>query len=160
MAANPPLDNSRYKEYPGEVAGKIEDQALAALQRTAERFQQEIADALKPAGLSPAQYCVLEILSLAGSEGLPCGEVGNRMINRDPDMTRLLDRMEARGWVTRARRQEDRRVVTACITGGGHRLFRQVEDNVADLLRLQFAALTRAELRSLIAMLDRLRATE
>jgi DNA-binding MarR family transcriptional regulator len=142
------------------VAGKLEDQALAALQRTAERFQQQISEALKPAGLSPAQYCVLEILSHAGSEGLPCGEVGNRMINRDPDVTRLLDRMEARGWVTRARCQEDRRVITARITGGGHRLFRQVEDSVADLVRRQFAILARSELQYLVVMLDRLRATE
>jgi DNA-binding MarR family transcriptional regulator len=142
------------------VPGRIEEEAWAALQRVAERLQQQIAEVLKPGGLSPAQYCVLEILSRSGSEGLPCGEVGNRMVNRDPDMTRLLDRMEARGWVTRVRCKEDRRVITARITSGGDRLFHQLEGSVSETMRSRFAALTRSELRSLIAMLDRLQATE
>src|SRR5919108_1101542 len=89
----------------------LEEEAFLNLQRTADALLHGLEAALKPAGLSPSQYNVLRILRGAEAEGLACREVGERMVTRDPDITRLLDRLEARGLVMRARDREDRRVI-------------------------------------------------
>src|ERR1700675_4821509 len=81
----------------------LEDEALIALQRTADRLKWRLSDVLKEHGLSPTQYNALRILRGAKDEGLPCSEVGERMINRDPDITRLMDRLERRGPGARSR---------------------------------------------------------
>jgi hypothetical protein len=94
----------------------LEDQAYLTLQRTAERLFQGMAQLVKPAGLSPPQYTVLRILRAARPRGLSCREIAERMITRDPDITRLLDRLEDRGLVARSRERADRRVITARIT--------------------------------------------
>src|SRR6202521_6230354 len=71
----------------------LEEQTFVALLRTADQLQWRAAEMFKPHGLSPTQYNALRILRGAGPEGLACGEVGERMINRDPDITRLMDRL-------------------------------------------------------------------
>lgn len=137
-----------------------EEEASVALQRTADLIQQQLAALLKPHALSPTQYNVLRILRGAGADGLPCGEVGNRMVTHDPDMTRLLDRMEARGLVTRARGQRDRRVITVRITAEGLSLAAQLDRTVLDLSIRQFAGLSKKELKTLSDLLDRIRESE
>jgi len=134
-----------------------EEEAAVALQRTADLMAQQINAVLKPHGISPAQYNVLRILRGAGEDGLPCGEVGNRMITRDPDMTRLLDRMETRGLVERTREKKDRRVITARITPEGETMVGQLDGPVAELSVRQFSALTKAQLKTLVDLLDQLR---
>src|SRR5258708_12644233 len=79
--------------------------------RTADALARGGEALLKPTGLSATQYNVLRILRGAGTQGLACREVGCRMISRDPDSTRLLDRMESRGLLARARAAQDRRVL-------------------------------------------------
>src|SRR5262245_24239738 len=79
----------------------LEQEALLNLLRTADVCMQRITAVLKPFKLSHSQYNVLRILRGAGPDGLPCQEVAERMISRDPDITRLLDRLEARGLVKR-----------------------------------------------------------
>ncbi|MBX9638335.1 MAG: hypothetical protein K2X97_00980, partial [Mycobacteriaceae bacterium] len=71
----------------------IEQLAFVQLQRTADGFQQAITEFLKRYELSPTQFNALRILRGAGAEGLPSGEIGARLINKDPDITRLLDRL-------------------------------------------------------------------
>ncbi len=88
----------------------LEEETCLNLQRTAEALMHGLEAGLKPAGLSPSQYNVLRILRGAGAE---------RMVTRDPDMTWLLDRLEARGLVMRARDRADRRVITVRITPEG-----------------------------------------
>ncbi len=66
-----------------------EAEAFVNLQRTAELLMRGLAELLKPAGLSPTQYNVLRILRGAGADGLACRKVAERMITRDPDITRL-----------------------------------------------------------------------
>jgi DNA-binding MarR family transcriptional regulator len=100
----------------------LEQEAVLNVLRTADVLQQRLAAALKPFKLSHSQYNVLRILRGAGPKGLACREISERMITRDPDITRLLDRLEARGLLTRTRAQKDRRVVTARITSEGQRL--------------------------------------
>jgi DNA-binding MarR family transcriptional regulator len=75
----------------------LEDEALAALQRTADRLQWRLSEMLKAHGLSPTQYNALRILRGAGDGCCTCSEIAERMINRDPDITRLVDRLERRG---------------------------------------------------------------
>src|SRR5574341_1874048 len=101
---------------------RMEDEAFLNLQRTADALLQGVAAALKPVGLSPTQYNVLRILRGSGSGGLACREIAERMITRDPDVTRLLDRLEERRLVVRTREREDRRVITTRITEEGLRL--------------------------------------
>jgi DNA-binding MarR family transcriptional regulator len=105
--------------------------AFLALLRAAERASQDFADFLRPCGLSPAQYNVLRILRGAGPDGLPCGEIGGRMLNKDPDITRLLDRMEKQGWIGRERNERDRRVVVTRLTKTGQALVNRLDEPVA-----------------------------
>jgi MarR family transcriptional regulator, organic hydroperoxide resistance regulator len=83
--------------------------------RTMEVLSHRFAQVLKTEDLSSTQYNVLRILRGA-PEGLPCGEIGNRMVTRDSDITRLLDRLEKRGLISRCRESKDRRTVWTRIT--------------------------------------------
>ena len=137
---------------------RVEDEAFANLQRTADALMQGVAAALKPVGLSPAQYNVLRILRGAGPDGLACRELGERMITRDPDITRLLDRLEERELVSRTRDRADRRVMATRITEKGLRLLKDLDDPIARLHTDQLGHLGDQRLRSLIALLEAARA--
>ncbi|MEQ1354385.1 MAG: MarR family transcriptional regulator, partial [Candidatus Acidiferrum sp.] len=103
--------SSRTKTRPGST----ETNLFVDLLRIADIFASQAEHMVKTAGLTGAQYNVLRILRGAG-EGLACKEIGERMISRDPDITRLLDRMEKRRLITRERQSDDRRVVKTRIT--------------------------------------------
>ena len=137
---------------------RVEDEAFANLQRTADALMQGVAAALKPVGLSPVQYNVLRILRGAGPDGLACRELGERMITRDPDITRLLDRLEERELVSRTRDRADRRVMATRITEKGLRLLKDLDDPIARLHTDQLGHLGDQRLRSLIALLEAARA--
>lgn len=162
-----PLDISRYNDYIRVMIGRLEaetkqkkpyrlleEEAFVNLQRTADALLQRVAEALKPAGLSPTQYNVLRILRGAGSDGLACREVAGRMITRDPDITRLLDRLEDRGLVTRTREREDRRVITTRITEEGLHVLKGLDRPIADLHTRQLGSLGEERLRALIDLLE------
>src|SRR5215213_3270860 len=110
------------------------------LARTADVLQRDMAEVMKPWNLSPTQYNVLRILRGAG-EPLACGEVADRMISRDPDMTRLLDRLEKRGLIGRCRGTEDRRVVKTRITPAGLKLLAELDDVVIKAHKAQLGHL-------------------
>jgi len=97
----------------------LEQEVLLNCIRTADFFMWEMAKVLKLSGLSSTQYNVLRILRGVGPAGLACQEIAARMITRDPDLTRLLDRLEKRGLVERQRQTDDRRVVRTTITPAG-----------------------------------------
>ena len=99
-----------------------EDQLFVALVKIADSLTQEAEQLIKAAGLTGAQYNVLRILRGAEPDGLPCRGIGERMISHDPDMTRLLDRMEKQSLITRERQIRDRRVVKTRITPEGLKL--------------------------------------
>ncbi len=127
------------------------------LQRTADALLMGVEKTLRATGLSPTQYNVLRILRGAGPDGLPCGEVAARMFTRDPDMTRLLDRLEARGLAVRARERDDRRVVTTRITAAGLRLLKGLDQPILDTHLGQLGHLGQERLRTLIRLLERIR---
>ncbi|HEU4565998.1 MAG TPA: MarR family transcriptional regulator [Gemmatimonadaceae bacterium] len=134
--------------------------AFDLLLRTASELDQQVARLLKPAAVTPAQYNVLRILRGAGGAGLPCGEISERLVRHDPDVTRLLDRLEAQGFVARSRDSEDRRVVIARITGKGVELLDSLGESIAALHARQFGALGRDDFRALVALLHELRGAE
>jgi DNA-binding MarR family transcriptional regulator len=138
----------------------LEEEAFVSLLTAADRHQQVIASLLKTRGLSPAQYNVLRILRGAGKAGLPCGEIAGRMITRDSDITRLLDRLEAKGLVNRTREAKDRRVITARITPAGFRLVNDLDGPVTTVLERQLGRVGEEKLKRLIRLLDEIRSME
>jgi DNA-binding MarR family transcriptional regulator len=128
-----------------------------ALVKMADLFGSEAEQVVKTAGLTGAQYNVLRILKGAGSEGLACREIGERMISRDPDITRLLDRMENRGLITRERQSDDRRVVKTYVTANGLQILKTLDQPVRELHKKQFQSMNPKKLNALAAMLEDLR---
>ena len=127
------------------------------LQKTADLLMAELAAVLKSGELSPTQYNVLRILRAAGAGGLPCGRISERMLTREPDMTRLLDRLETRGLIARSRSTEDRRVVRGTITEKGLGVLTELDEPVAGLHRRQLGHLGREKLRQLTDLLEQAR---
>lgn len=134
-----------------------EEAAFLDLQRTCDLLSRRLVQVLKTEELSPTQYNVLRILR-GSPDGLPCGEIANRMITRDPDITRLLDRMEKRGLILRWRETKDRRVVMARITGNGRKVLSRLDAPVAEAHRRQLGHLGKERLRALAELLDAARA--
>jgi DNA-binding MarR family transcriptional regulator len=130
-----------------------ESAAYLAVLRVASRFEQEMSDLLRPHGITPTQYNGLRILRGGGSTGLTCGGVLDRLVTRDPDITRLLDRLEKLGLVTRTRDSEDRRVVISRITPAGLGLLEALDTPVNELHRSQLAALGPDGLQQLTQLL-------
>ena len=118
----------------------------------------EAEQVVKTGGLTGAQYNVLRILRGAGPEGLACRDIGERMISRDPDITRLLDRMEKRGLITRERQSNDRRVVKTFVTASGLQILKTLDQPVRELHKKQFQHLSPKKLGALAAMLAELQA--
>ena len=131
----------------------LQQEAHLSVVRTASALTDRVEDLLKPYGISSTQYNVLRILRGAGDEGLCRNELRDRMLTRMPDMTRLLDRMEEAGLVTRARERDDRRMVLTRITPRGLELLGELDRPMTELHRGQLASLTDEQLRSLIDLL-------
>jgi DNA-binding MarR family transcriptional regulator len=131
-----------------------EAEAFLNLQRTADALMRGLAELLKEFELSPTQYNILRILRGSGSNGLSCREIGERMVTRDPDITRLLDRLERRGLLTRTRDSRDRRVVTTTITAAGLELLAGLDRPVSELHDRQLSHLGDRGLRQLIDLLE------
>ena len=132
----------------------LEDEALVALQRTADRMHWRLSEMLKAHGLSPTQYNALRILRGARDEGRACSEIAERMINRDPDITRLVDRLERRGLVSRSREGRDRRVITTRITSAGLELLDALDRPIEEFNRKMLGPLGEQQLRTLIRLLE------
>ena len=135
----------------------LQQEAFLNVLRTSSTLTDDLEDLLRPYGISATQYNVLRILRGSGVEGLCRNELRDRMLTRMPDMTRLLDRMEEAGWVTRAREREDRRMVLTRISVAGQELLTELDGPVNELHRKQLNRLTDEQLRSLIELLTRAR---
>lgn len=127
----------------------LEAEVFVALQRAADRLGRDVARLLRAYGLTPASYNVLRILRGAGPEGLPCGEIGARLIQHDPDVTRLLDRMEREAWIERVRGERDRRVVLARISKTGLALVNRLDEPVNEWHRVTLGSLGQRRLAAL-----------
>jgi DNA-binding MarR family transcriptional regulator len=129
-----------------------EEAALLDLLRTTDMLSRGLLQVLKSEDLSGTQYNVLRILRGA-PEGLACGEIANRMITRDPDVTRLLDRLEKRGLISRCRETKDRRTVMTRITPAGLKLLANLDEPVQSAHRKQLGHLGPKRLRALAELL-------
>jgi DNA-binding MarR family transcriptional regulator len=135
----------------------LETEVYVNLQRTADRLLADLEKLLKTEGLSQPQYNVLRILRGSLPEGLACRDIAERMITRDPDITRLLDRMEKRKIVSRSRDRRDRRVVKAQITARGLTLLRNLDGPLKGLHSKQLGHIPARKLRYLSGLLDEVR---
>ena len=129
-----------------------EEAMFVEMLRTTDALSRGLMGILKSEDLSSTQYNVLRILRGA-PEGLPCGEIASRMITRDPDVTRLLDRLEKRGLISRCRENEDRRTVMGRITEKGLELLARLDEPVLAAHRKQLGHLGRERLETLTELL-------
>lgn len=144
------------QERPFESPGQV---AYLNVQRTASVLGRGLSEVLRSSGVTRTQYNALRILR--GADGpLTCSEVGERMIARDPDVTRLLDRLEEKGLVRRERSAEDRRVVVSEITEQGREVVDDLDEPVARLHEKQLGHLGEEKLRTLTSLLEEARQGE
>jgi DNA-binding MarR family transcriptional regulator len=132
--------------------GCPEETVFLDLLRTTDMLSRGLVRILKSEDVSPTQYNVLRILRGAVDE-LPCGEIANRMITRDPDVTRLLDRLEKRELISRCREAKDRRTVMVRITPEGLKVLARLDEPVLAAHRKQLGHLGQNRLHTLTELL-------
>jgi DNA-binding MarR family transcriptional regulator len=165
-----PLGDIRCNEYTEVVSGKlcvelrqnkpfssIEEEALLNLARTHEFLQQQLTEFFKQYQLTRTQYNILRILRGAGREGVTCSQAAERMVTADPDITRLLDRLEARRLIERERSREDRRVVVSRITGDGLDLLKTIDKPLGELVKRHLGRVGQRKLQQLVEILESIR---
>ena len=135
----------------------LEHEAFVSLARTAAVLDHQLAEALKPHGLTPTQYNALRILRGSEPGGLCRNQIRDRLVSPMPDATRLLDRLADMGFLVRSREGEDRRFVLTRITPAGRALIDRLDDVVHSLHREQLGHLGAERLETLIELLDQAR---
>ena len=130
-----------------------EEALFVELIRTADQLARRPALALKSEDLSSTQYNVLRILRGA-PEGLLCGEIARRMLTREPDITRILDRLGKRGLIARSRPDCDRRRILVRIEANGLALLAQLDDPICQIHREQLGSLGSGRMRQLMELLE------
>jgi DNA-binding MarR family transcriptional regulator len=133
-----------------------EEEVVLSIMRTVDLVVAPLGEVLRTENLSTSQYNVLRILRGA-AEPLPCGEISERMVRRDPDLTRLLDRMEKRGLIARERATADRRVVLTKVTPEGRALVDAIEPAVERALEKALAHVPKKRLELLLELLEEIR---
>jgi DNA-binding MarR family transcriptional regulator len=134
-----------------------EEEAFLNLLRTADVLSRGEAVVLKSANLSPNQYNALRILRGAGPDGVTCSEIGDRLIERDPDVTRMIDKLEERGLMRRTRDSRDRRVYRNAITATGLELLAALDEPLGAIHKRQMGHLGQEKLATLISLLEEAR---
>ena len=132
-------------------------EASISLLRTADELRRHFLARLEPSGITTQQYNVLRILRGAGPEGLPTLEIAERMSEQTPGITRLVDRQEAKGLVSRERCPSDRRQVTCRISKAGLSLLARLDPVVDAADERITEAMSEPELRRLIRALETFR---
>ena len=132
----------------------VEQEASLSVARTAALLEHAVGEALKPYGLTPTQYNALRILRGAGDDGLCRNEVGERMVAIVPDATRLLDRLDQMGLVTRSREGTDRRFVRSRLTAPGRQLVDSLDAVMTELHARHLGHLGEDRLRTLVELLE------
>lgn len=155
-------------QMPGKLAAQIQqskpfrslgEEVFLNVERTAATLRHPLENLLKEHGISKTQYNVLRILRGAGAGGLPCTQIAERLVTRDSDVTRLLDRLERQELVERRRHEQDRRVVTSAITAKGRALTDALDGPVDELMGRLIEPLTEKEARTLTDLLEKARSS-
>lgn len=154
------------KEFKGTLQSEIQQtrpfrsssqEAVLGILRTADLLRRVISKIVEPWGITQQQYNVLRILRGAGGEGLPTLTIAQRMVERTPGITRLIDRLESKGWVERKRCQDDRRQVVCRITQMGLDLLAELDGPIDAFDDTGLAMLDTRDQEQLIILLDRVR---
>ena len=136
----------------------VAQEGVVSVMRTADLLRRGMAALVEPLGITVQQFNVLRILRGGGPDGLPTLEVGARMVEEAPGITRLLDRLERKGLVRRQRCPKDRRQHLCWITPQGLDLLASLDEPVVTRSREMLKGLNRGEQAALVRLLDRLRA--
>jgi DNA-binding MarR family transcriptional regulator len=136
----------------------LEQEVYLSALRTASELSYAVDQFFRPFDITPSQYNVLRILRGAGADGLCRNEISERMVTATPDMSRLLDRMERTGWVTRERAEDDRRQVSTHITKSGMELLARLETPTRDFVTQLFAGVAVNDLKTVLKVNDHIRA--
>lgn len=149
---------SRAADEPRPSPGfqSLGQEAAIKLLRAADRIRHHFTEVLKPHGISLQQYNVLRILRGAGRDGLPAMQVRERLIEKTPGTTRLLDTLAARELITRERCPEDRRVVHNRITRAGIALLAELDEPISQADEEAVAALAPRQQKTLVGLMQRL----
>lgn len=151
------MGQSQHSSQQPRLAPSPEEATYLELCRTADLLSRRLGSLLKAEDLSANQYNVLRILR-GSPDGLQCGEIGNRMITRDPDITRLLDRLEKRKLIERWRDPGDRRVVLAKIMPAGLEMLSRMDEPIQEGHRRQLGHMGASKLKFLSHLLQEARA--
>jgi DNA-binding MarR family transcriptional regulator len=135
----------------------LEQEAYLSILRTASELSYAVDQFFRPFEITPSQYNVLRILRGAGTDGLCRNEISERMVTATPDMSRLLDRIERAGWVTRVRAEDDRRQVSTYITKSGMELLERLETPTRDFVTRLFSGTAVSDLKTVLKVNDRIR---
>jgi DNA-binding MarR family transcriptional regulator len=135
----------------------LEQEVYLSILRTASELSYAVDQFFRQFDITQSQYNVLRILRGVGADGLCRNEISERMVTATPDMTRLLDRMEKAGWVTRKRAEDDRRQVSTHITKSGMELLARLEKPTADFVTPIFAGATISDLKTVLKVNDQIR---
>jgi DNA-binding MarR family transcriptional regulator len=131
-------------------------EAVLGLFIVSDRLRRRFAAIADMHGLTAQQYNVLRILRGAGDEGLPTLTIAERMVEQTPGITRLIDRLEAKGLVHRERCPEDRRLVRCHITRGGLQLLKKLDAPVEEIDKEGLGMLSKTDQRQLVKLLERI----
>ncbi|MBW4026054.1 MAG: MarR family transcriptional regulator [Acidobacteria bacterium] len=142
----------------GRPFSSLEQEAALNIQRTADDLQRTFAKLIKPFGITPTQYNVLRILRGAAQTGLRCAEISERQISREPDITRLIDRLQRLKLVRRKRDPQDRRVVHNYITEAGLEKLAALDPLIGPAIKDQLGHMGDERLSLLIDLLEEARA--
>jgi DNA-binding MarR family transcriptional regulator len=134
----------------------IEEELLVSLLRTTDVLHERFEQIIRPFNISMTQYNVLRILRGAEPDGRTCGEIGERMIAREPDVTRLLERMDKAGLIKRTRDSSDRRVVVTRITSAGLKLLDEMDPKLREIDGL-LQPMGERKIETMLKLLDEVR---
>jgi DNA-binding MarR family transcriptional regulator len=145
------------KRAPRRLFDSPEQEAYLALWRTYDRLRMLEDDLFAAFDLTAQQYNLLRLLR-AAREPVPTLALAERLVSRAPDITRMLDKLEERGLLSRSRSTTDRRAVLVAIRPAGLALIDRISEPLRDCHRRQLGHLSANELKSLIALLKAARA--
>ncbi|MFO0939514.1 MAG: MarR family transcriptional regulator [Pirellulales bacterium] len=135
----------------------VEQEAMLAVMRTSDLLENRMARLLRENGLTLTQYNVLRILRGEG-QPMPCLEVANRMIQVAPAITRVVDQLLALDLITKTQASHDRRVFEIELTPSANKLLKKLDQPVLDLHAVLLSNVSKADLKSLIRILEVVRA--
>ncbi len=150
----------KYEIHQNKPFHSIRHEAVVGLLKTTDLVRRLISSVVEPAGITMQQYNVLRILRGAGKTPLPTLEIRKRMIEQTPGITRLLDKLERRGWVHRERCAGDRRQVLCRITPEGKSLIDALDGAMEAIYGRLLGSIPDAEVTEMVRTMDKLRASQ